>query len=373
MWLVTQSIRQQFERAQAPSAEQIQAFEARHSSESGAGDRILSIAGDTAQINIIGVLTQRPSWMAQYLGGGNTTYPDIIGAIALAESNVSVTKIVLNIDSGGGNVDGLFNAIAAIEGATKTTKAVVSGMAASAAYALAASADSIEAAGISARFGSIGVAVSMYVDDQVIDIASTDAPKKRPDVSTADGVAMVREELDALHEIFVDSIAAGRGVTAKKVNADFGRGGMLLANEALKRGMIDAVATKTAQSGAGNTEAKTMDLATLQAQHRAVYDAAVAVGVTKERDRVGAHLTAGTMSGDIETAINAAKDGTEMTQTLSIQYLMAAANRRDTQSRVSDDTSAAVGAAASGVATAGDGDDPEFLALLEASMGVTHV
>ena len=56
---------------------------------------------------------------------------------------------------------------------------------------------------------------------------------------------MVREELDAMHKIFVDSIAEGRSVTTEKVNAEFGQGGTLLAGEALKRGMIDAVAEPT--------------------------------------------------------------------------------------------------------------------------------
>ena len=174
-------------------------------------------------------------------------------------------------------------------------------------------------------------------------------------MSTEDGKAIVREELDALHEIFVDAIASGRDTTVEKVNADFGQGATLLAEEALKRGMIDTVAdsslavvsstdsTTTARKGGNQSEKGPMDLTTLKAQHPDVYAAAVQEGVTQERDRVGAHLTMGEASGDMKTAVGAINDGSVMTATLQAAYMAAGMNRQDISNRGEDESSAGAG------------------------------
>jgi ClpP class serine protease len=147
------------------------------------------------------------------------------------------------IDSPGGQVDGLFETIAAIDAFKATGKPlkVRASNAQSAAYALAAAAGRIEATSPASSFGSIGVAAAFVVSDKVVSVTSTDAPNKRPDVATDAGRAIVREQLDAIHELFVGAIAKGRGTTAAAVNKEFGRGATVLAGEARRRGMIDAI------------------------------------------------------------------------------------------------------------------------------------
>jgi ClpP class serine protease len=158
-----------------------------------------------------------------------------------------------------------------------------------------------------------------------------------------------------MHDLFVDAIAGGRKTTAKKVNAEFGQGATLLAEEALKRGMIDSIGAienviKPNSRNVGTTdnlEVKTMDLKTLKSQHPDVYAEATQEarkeGVQGERDRVTAHLTAGELSGDMKTALQCAKDGTEMTMTLQTQYMMATANRTQLESSQQDSDSANAG------------------------------
>jgi ClpP class serine protease len=214
----------------------------------------MSIAGETADISIKGVLTAEPNFMAMIFGGGNTTYSDIIAAIASAEQNDSIKNIVLSVDSPGGQIAGLFNAVNAIASAEKPVKAVVSNQAASAAFALIAQADEIVAANEATSVGSVGIRVDMEVDDDVVVITSSEAPKKAPDVKTESGVAVVREQLDAFHDIFASSIAKGRGITTEKVNSDFGRGAMVLAGEAVKRGMIDSISGSIPQAAAASGE-----------------------------------------------------------------------------------------------------------------------
>jgi hypothetical protein len=70
---------------------------------------------------------------------------------------------------------------------------------------------------------------------------STDAPDKRVDASTEEGQAKIVAHLDDLHALFVRRVARGRGVSAETVTADFGRGGIVIAEKAMKVGMIDRV------------------------------------------------------------------------------------------------------------------------------------
>ncbi len=386
MWLLETSVRDAIQQAQkagvVPSAEQQLQFEARSGLDGAAGDRILTIAGENAEIAITGVITKQPSFMAMLFGGGNTTYPDIVSAIATAESNPDITNITYAIDSPGGSFDGLFDALAAMQSVTKPTKAVIGGVGASAAFALASQADEVIASSIASRVGSVGVVVDMFVDDKEVSITSTNAPRKRPDVTTEEGVAMVVEELDALHDIFVDAIATGRGTTAATVNKDFGQGGTVLAADAVKRGMIDAVAgtplkvvktTKKTTANSGNKpEASKMDLIQLKAQHPETFAAAVTQGITEERDRVQAHLMMGENSGDMKTASAAIKDGSAMTSLLQATYMTAGMNRSDVSARQADDA----GANAGDNATAQDdaGDQASSVAdIVEAKLGLGSV
>ena len=389
MWLLENSIRRAIEQAQTagitPTFEQQQSFEASHITafNDGTGSRLLTLAGNSAEISVKGVLTKAPNFLAMIFGGGNTTYSEIISALAEAEQDDNVTDITLSIDSPGGSFEGLFDTLEAISSANKPITAIASNVVASAAYAIASQADSITASNHAVLVGSIGVAADIELDDTVVTITSTEAPNKRPDVTTEEGRAVVREQLDAMHDIFVDAIASGRNITTKEINTTFGQGATVLANEALKRGMIDTVAKPslsnvnrpkhktTAESGI-KTGDKSMDLATLKTSHPDVYSAAVAEGVTGERDRVVAHLTMGEASGDMPTAIGAINDGSVMTATLQSKYMAAGMNKADTKARGNDDDDAADAADDAG-ADGADGADAsdQVAAMVKSQLGVT--
>jgi len=349
MWLLDQSAATQFkkiqDRALVPTADQLAALAVHAAAPTS---RIMTMAGSTAEIDISGVLTDRPSFMAMLFGGGNTTYPEIRAALAEADSNPDVGDIVLSVDTGpGGTIAGLFDTVAAIKATVKPVTARVDNLAASATFALVSQADTITASNRATSFGSIGVVVDAFVDPDVISITSTEAPDKRPDITTEEGRAVVRRRLDGIHELFVEAIAEGRGTTSKNVNANFGRGDVLLAEDALSRGMIDsiksAVNSTVRVSGGSNPESKIMDKMKLQAEHPELFAAVVEVGVSQERDRVGAHLTMGEASGDMKTAIGAINDGSDMTATLQAAYLAAGMNRKAVDDRVLDDADADTG------------------------------
>lgn len=352
MWLVIQSIYDDMQNARASSvnftAEQLANFEGQF--QAADTSRVMALAGDKAEIHVKGVLTNSPDIFAMFFGGGNTTYPEIISALAEADANTDVEQIVMRFDSGGGSINGMFDAIAAMQTTKKPIHAVIGTMAASAAYGLASQADTIEAHNRASMTGSVGIVVDAYVDENQVSVTSSNAPNKRPDLSTDAGRAVLREQLDAVEDLFIEAIAGGREATVETVRADFGQGAVLLADEALKRGMIDTVAPQglqsvkntnstTATSGE-QLEATTMDLNELKAKHPALCAQLVEEGTAAERDRVSAHLTLGEASGDMATAVKAVEDGVGMTASLQAKYMAAGMNRNAVTAREEDNPAA---------------------------------
>jgi ClpP class serine protease len=248
MFLLRQDIADAMIHARAtgmqPPASVLEEFRHISMSSNNGEPRIFKRAGDVAEIRIEGVLSPKMDLWALWYGEGCTTYGDIIQSLALASSDPSVRRVVLNIASPGGYVAGLFDCLAAIEMFTKP-KEVIASMADSAAYAIAAMGGKITAVNPAAEFGSVGVVQTHVKYDfaEVINITSTHAPDKRPDPATEEGRATIRKHLDDLHDLFVDAIARGRGKTKDVVNQTFGRGGVVLSKEAKRLGMIDKIVT----------------------------------------------------------------------------------------------------------------------------------
>lgn len=336
------------------------------------GERVLSIQGNEAEISVKGILTKAPDFFASIFGQGNVTYPEIIAALAEADADPAVEKIVLRIDSPGGQFDGLFDTLAAMQSVNKPVRAIVDGRASSAAYAIASVADTITASNKASFVGSIGVVFRTMVSDDEVNIASSDAPKKAPNLKTDEGRAIVREQLDAMHKLFVDTIAEGRGVSVEEVNERFGQGAELLAEDALERGMIDAIAgpavPKPVSQPAQQEATSLMDISKLKAEHPAVYAAAVEDGVTKERERVVGHLVSGQGTGAIEFAAKAITDGIEHSAITNAEYLTAGINKQSLDDRGEED--ADVGAAANGAASDGLDKGDVVMAKVEELMGI---
>lgn len=317
----------------------------------GAKDRqsasLYEVRGREAVLRITGVLMNDPSiWDVLFGTAPSLTYDEIVEAIDQADADKDVDQIVLEIDSPGGYVAGVDLAALAVAAARKPTVARVSGMAASAAYWIASQAGRIDATSRLASFGSIGVARTIYKEPGVHEIASTQAPNKRPDVDTAEGVGAIRAELDAMHAIFAGDVARGRGVKLEKVNKDFGRGGTLLAAEALAAGMIDAVlapeltkeknaavGSESAEEATQKGEGKIMTLEKLKAEHPDLVTAMVTEGVQAERKRVADLRAFSGINADgdkaVEEAIASGKSYTEVAAQLSAAVMRGKSKEAD--------------------------------------------
>lgn len=372
MWLLKRETAVEMQRLartlRAPTHEQRVAFKAerdeREKVRASADNPVAQVAGTTMEVAVSGVLLNADNFLYWLFGIPYTVYSDIRQALAQAATDPAITNVILRVDSPGGQVDGLFETLAALQAFTKPISTIAA-EACSAAYAIAASTHSIVATNPAATFGSVGVVASVLVEEDVVDITSTEAPNKRPDVTTDEGQAVVREYLDAVHGLFVEAIASGRGTTVENVNANYGRGQVMVAGDAQKRGMINGVqgslravkpqqaAASAEQSGAEKDD--TMDLKKLKAEHSDIYEAAVQDGTKAERDRVSAHLKLGAMGGDkgMKIALAAIASGAAITMELQADYIVAASDMKQVASRQEEsDAAAQTTARAAGVVTA---------------------
>ncbi len=325
----------------AISADMRTKYEAGIAQDGQSNSRILSASGNVATIAIAGVLTHSYGFMTWLMGG--TAYTDIMAAMQMAELDQEITDIRIKMNSGGGQVSGLFDLIAQMESMKTPMTCEVSGMCCSAAYAIASQCDSIVTASEGEGIGSIGIVVEAYIDENVKSITSTNAPNKRPDASTEEGVAQIRAELDAYEDLFIEAIAAGRGTNTADIKANYGQGSITTARNALKSGMIDAIASQSGTASAGtqtnltaqgetehnltaNSE-EVMNKAELQAKHPELYaeikNEGIQAGTIQEQERVSAFAELGEASGAGELAMACIKDGTEHSASINAKFMAA--------------------------------------------------
>jgi signal peptide peptidase SppA len=208
--------------------------------------------GAVAVIPVYGVISGRANMMSEYSGG--TTAESVTRAFRAAMADADVASIVFDIDSPGGQVDGIPELAAEILAArgNKPMAAVACHMAASAAYYIASACDEIVCSP-SGQVGSVGVRAGHMDDSKAREMAGLkrtliSAPPAKSDGYDGDpiseeGQAYLQEQVNSLYAMFVAAVAKGRGVPVATVKADYGSGRMLLAKDAQAAGMIDRIAT----------------------------------------------------------------------------------------------------------------------------------
>src|ERR1051325_7282815 len=133
-------------------------------------------------------------------------------------------------------------------------------MGCSAAYCIASAADEI-VTDATALVGSIGVVAAMPMPegDEIV-FVSSQSPHKHPDVTTEDGKADIQATIDALAQVFVESVARNRGVSAETVLSDFGQGGIFVGAAGVAAGLADRLGSYE-ETLAGMTARGRMDAA----------------------------------------------------------------------------------------------------------------
>ncbi len=191
-----------------------------------------------------------PRWFS-WFGINATSYGDIRSMIGAAVMNEDVERIHLEIDSPGGTVAGVHETAQEIFKArgSKEVSAHINDLGASAAYHLAAQAQTITA-GVNAEVGSIGV-FSVYVDsskaaaDEGIKVHVIRSGEHKGmgipgDKITKEQLASQQAVVDGMAKNFVSAVAKGRGKKVAEIRK-LATGETWIAEAAVKNGLVDSL------------------------------------------------------------------------------------------------------------------------------------
>lgn len=168
------------------------------------------------------------------------------------KSTESIQTIILLIDSPGGTVDGTQALGESISTSKKETIAMIDGMACSAAYWIASSADKIVATSQTDIIGSIGTMISFYDRSQYMEEngivlreyyaeASKDKNKMMREAVKGNGKLLVKELLNPINDVFLSWVKSNRGDGLDEEETLSGK--TFLAEKAKELGLIDEVSS----------------------------------------------------------------------------------------------------------------------------------
>jgi ClpP class serine protease len=207
-------------------------------------------AQGVAIIPILGTMVQRTGGMDAE--SGLTSYGAIGGQLSAAMNDPFTRGILLEIDSSGGEANGLFDLAAEIRDAAgyKPIFAHANEQAFSAAYALASAAEAIYTPR-TGMVGSIGARMR-HVDQSAYDakrgfvytdiVSGARKADMSPHAALSDPARLfMQDHVDRLGDMFTNLVVEMRGVDEQVVRDT--QAGLLHADEAIDRGLINGVAT----------------------------------------------------------------------------------------------------------------------------------
>lgn len=183
-----------------------------------------------AVVPVLGPLVTRGDWFTAFLGA--TDYAEIGTTIEAAFADPSARAVLLELDSPGGEVGGLFDLVDQIaalrDESGKPLWAVASESALSAAFAIASAADRLYVTR-TAEVGSVGV-VAIHVDESAADAMAglkwtlIHAGAKKIDGNPHEPLSVpahadLQTDVDALHTDLVTLVARNRGIAPDAVRA----------------------------------------------------------------------------------------------------------------------------------------------------------
>lgn len=211
-----------------------------------------SNAGNIAVLNLWGVMSQKANLVQEASGGGGTSTQAFMAAFREAMDDPSVAGILIDCDSPGGSVTGTPELAAEVLKArgVKPVYGFVNGLAASACYWVASGCEAIYSTP-SGSTGSIGVYTAHTDASEAMKKAGLSqefisAGKYKTEGNSngplkPEARAFIQSQIDSFYNSFTGDVARGRGVAATAVRNGYGQGRCLLAEDALKAGLIDGV------------------------------------------------------------------------------------------------------------------------------------
>jgi ClpP class serine protease len=205
-----------------------------------------------AVVPILGPLVTRGDWLTGFLGASD--YGEIAFAVEAALADPAARAVLLELDSPGGEVGGLFDLVDRLvslrEAAQKPLWAVASESALSAAFAIASVADRLYVTR-TAEVGSIGV-VAIHVDESIADVMAglkwtlvhagdrkIEGNAHEPLSDTA--LSAIQADVDALHADLVTLVARNRNMSPGAVHAT--QAAIYRGQRGIDAGLADQVGT----------------------------------------------------------------------------------------------------------------------------------
>ena len=210
----------------------------------------VAVIGTVAVLGVRGLLVPRQADWGGW--GGVTGYDSLRENIALALNDPAIKAIALDVDSGGGFVDGCFDLVDALHAArgVKPIWAICADHAYSAAYALASAADRVTVPRTGGT-GSVGV-IAMLLDlsaalkdwGLAVHFIHHGARKAEESRASMQGVkpallARLQTRIDAVGELFVATVARNRAMDPARIRAL--EADCLPGAEGVAAGLADAV------------------------------------------------------------------------------------------------------------------------------------
>lgn len=209
-----------------------------------------SLQGSVAVIDITGNLVNGNAGFMSYFG--YTGYGDIRNSLVAAVSDQAVGSILLNVDSGGGQVAGVHELAQLIARVDKVKPVVTytGGMMASAALWLGAGGRKV-VAGETAMVGSLGI-LQIHIDrtkqlemdgvKATIIRAGEDKALANPYEPLSDaGKAALQSQADAMYDVFLSHVAQQRKLSVAVAQKQFGGGSVFVGQQALSANLVDEV------------------------------------------------------------------------------------------------------------------------------------
>lgn len=201
-------------------------------------------------IPIWGPVEQRLS--SALMKAGGTSLDFVSRAFSILMDDPSIGTVVLHMDTPGGESFGVMELADKIYNArgTKPIYAMADSMAASAGMWIASAADMIICTP-GGLVGSVGVYVmhtdaSKALEDEGVKITLISAGKYKTELApfgplSEDAKANQQAYVDALYTSFVGALARNRGTSVDDVRKNYGQGRVMMAEDALKAGVVDRV------------------------------------------------------------------------------------------------------------------------------------
>lgn len=215
-----------------------------------------------AIISLNGIMSKRANILMNISGGVSTQIA--MDEFKSALNNPEIHTIIMSVDSPGGTADGEFPELIKSARGIKPVIALVDGQAASQAYWTISGADKIYINSQTAITGSIGVIMKHIDKSKILEAGGVKiteilagkyksmAPEHKP-LSEA-GEAYLQDKVDYFYSLFVDTVAANRGIDAMNHEV-WANGDFFIGEQAIEVGLVDGIKTLDAimeETGGGD-------------------------------------------------------------------------------------------------------------------------